>query len=351
MLWVMASIIVLGGGVSTASGAPEGTNREPTLAQRLESVQNLSVSEAIEQIRSNWAAIMLSLGVLVLVFLLAAGMLRPGGLKKAMRDVKPYPSLVWLFVAAVVMLAAPLAADTLGRLDVLEVGAAASLAPWQRDATIMGLGTLIAMVVGLGLVYVMHKSAPDAGLRIGPVDLFLGVGCLLMAMPLIELASLGAGWMHRELAGAPPPAIAHETLQTIIDHRGDAFVLVLIGVAVVGAPVVEEVIFRGGVQSAALRLFGSPLPAIVVTSVLFTLVHLSVLPAGAWHALATLFVLSLALGIAFERTKRLGTAIAMHAAFNALNIVLALSIAGRGPAEPPAPEAVQGEAVEIVQAG
>ena len=53
-----------------------------------------------------------------------------------------------------------------------------------------------------------------------------------------------------------------------------------------------------------------------------------------YYALAPLFMLSVTMGLAFERTKHIGVPIVMHAAFNALNI--ALVVATSGGAEPPA---------------
>jgi membrane protease YdiL (CAAX protease family) len=46
-----------------------------------------------------------------------------------------------------------------------------------------------------------------------------------------------------------------------------------------------------------------------------------------WYAIVTLFVLSVCLGAAFERWRSIGVPIAMHMAFNAGNVVLAMVIA------------------------
>jgi membrane protease YdiL (CAAX protease family) len=42
------------------------------------------------------------------------------------------------------------------------------------------------------------------------------------------------------------------------------------------------------------------------------------------HALPSLFVLSMAMGIAFERTRAIGVPITMHVAFNLGNIIVAV---------------------------
>jgi len=94
--------------------------------------------------------------------------------------------------------------------------------------------------------------------------------------------------------------------------------------ATVGAGAVEEIIYRGFVQSGVRRIVGRPWVAIVITSVLFTLMHWGITSSGR-HALAVIFVLSVGLGAAFERTKSIAVPIVVHAMFNATQILLVLA--------------------------
>ena len=75
--------------------------------------------------------------------------------------------------------------------------------------------------------------------------------------------------------------------------------------------------------SATMSGYGSvPIDtAITLTSVAFVLMHMTV---ASPHALAPLFVLSLGLGWAYERTGRLAAPIVMHMVFNLANLALAL---------------------------
>ena len=107
---------------------------------------------------------------------------------------------------------------------------------------------------------------------------------------------------------------------------GDEWNWALIAAIVVLVPIVEELIYRVFIQSAFLRIVRSRWIAVFLTSFVFVLAHWGVLPEGGKHALAPLFVLSVALGAAYERTGRLGVPMVMHAAFNTLNIVLAFVI-------------------------
>jgi membrane protease YdiL (CAAX protease family) len=91
---------------------------------------------------------------------------------------------------------------------------------------------------------------------------------------------------------------------------------------VIAAPVLEEVLYRGLLQDAIRRATGRPWISITVTSLVFMMMHASI---ADWHALPPLFVLSLGLGWAYERTGRLATPIIMHAGFNLANLAVAMS--------------------------
>jgi membrane protease YdiL (CAAX protease family) len=67
----------------------------------------------------------------------------------------------------------------------------------------------------------------------------------------------------------------------------------------------------------ATRGAGRAWAAIACTSAAWTLTHAGPVPAS---ALPSLFVLGLGLGLAYERTRRLGVPIAMHMLFNAINV-------------------------------
>ncbi len=318
-----------------AQPTPDTTPHEPagkSLARWLDDVQNLRVREAMGELGEHWTVVVVTLSIAVLVILAVAGVFRPSGVGTPTRDVKPFPSIVWLFVGVLVLFVGPMAADAADKLPEVYAqvsGQTVSLDVVELRALRLGSAALAGCLVGLAMVYLMSKSAKDAGLSIGGMDLLLGGGGFLLAIPLVQLAAIGGSALMVQVSGQTPAPIAHETLQFIARHREHPAIWGVIAAVGVGAPIVEEMVFRMGLQSALLRLFGNPWPAIVVTSLCFAGIHLSVLPEHSWHALIALFVLSLCLGVAFERTKRLGVPITMHIAFNVLNIVLALQ-AGAG---------------------
>ncbi len=89
------------------------------------------------------------------------------------------------------------------------------------------------------------------------------------------------------------------------------FLILAVGVA----PIVEEALFRGILLPLFARRIG-PGPAIAITSVGFALLH------GEPGTLAALTVFSVALSLAYVRTRSLRTPILMHMIFNGVNLLL-----------------------------
>jgi membrane protease YdiL (CAAX protease family) len=161
-------------------------------------------------------------------------------------------------------------------------------------------------------------------------------------------------------------ATSHELLYKMRDAPNAAVRMALIAAAVVVAPLWEEFIFRGHLQTlltylpsrARRRLAGVPaqrgfdvivpggalspdLPpvppttvpsvaarwgSIGVTSVCFAAIHYQPGPFPYWM-MPPIFVLSLCVGYAYERTGNLWTTITMHASFNAVSTVLYFAVA------------------------
>jgi membrane protease YdiL (CAAX protease family) len=156
----------------------------------------------------------------------------------------------------------------------------------------------------------------------------VGVGLAVYAVGAISLllAQSIAKWL-----GEPGPGkIAHSTLTKLMEPAAEGAAGFLghdvwwwgtvLGVTI-GAPLVEEFIYRGFIQTGLLRITRSGPAAILATSLMFTLAHWSAVEG---HALFTLFALSLGFGLALEKTGKLWVCILMHAAFNIGNIVMAM---------------------------
>ncbi|TML42999.1 MAG: CPBP family intramembrane metalloprotease [Actinobacteria bacterium] len=158
----------------------------------------------------------------------------------------------------------------------------------------------------------------DFGLAFRPIDVAFGLAGSLVARVLAGFAVLPFVFLFRH-ARAPE----RDVLGSVT--HGALGWLVVVFVACVGAPVVEELFFRGLVQVRLIGRWG-PVTGIGVTSVLFGAAHLI-----AWRGPITLlYGIAVAaggvvLGEMRYHTGRLGTSMAAHMFFNG-QALLALAL-------------------------
>lgn len=283
-----------------------------------------------------------ALALALIVGLWWADVIRPGSFGRraragaaGTRDVSFMPWWAWL-AAGMAMFCALVLGASLGRAAADLLGFAAAPAaglgpaeversPAEQSITFAGQ-FVIAATTGVVLIVILGR-APDgpgpgaAGLRVRATDAFFGLGWFLVACPLVAVTNMVAGAALVRFGGTPPERIAHETLRTIVEHRGDPWVWGLAIGAALGAPVVEEITYRVFIQSGFLRAFRSAWAAIVLTSVLFAAMHLSI---AKLHVVPGLLVLSVCMGVAYERTRRLGVPIVMHVLFNVVNLAIVM---------------------------
>lgn len=306
-----------------------------------------TVGEVMDDI-DKWKIPLLGIGtLLVLAILVAGGLLRPGGFEKAgLRDIGPLAWPVWLFAALIVLLAQSSAQGILlgtGALD--KLGGENGLSDEQATIVIALAGYGFGAIAGFGMLYILHKSAPEGGLKVSPVDLPLGFGCFILAYPLVQLAAIGAVAIYKSFQdGQSPDPIAHDVLQRIHEqfatNTQDVWTWLTISAAVIGAPIVEELIYRVFIQSALLKMLKSPWVSIIATSLIFTAMHRAAGDGSPvpWHALIPLLALGITMGVAYERTRRVGVPIAMHMCFNALMVTLTILGSGEPRTIEQAPE-------------
>jgi len=265
--------------------------------------------------------------------------------------------------------------------------------------------------------WVMHHRL-HGGLSAWGIDpvslrkaLLRGPAAFILALPVVTLIA-GLAYQVADWLGQPPPAVAHQTLRMLIDTRPDAPTLGVIALGVVVlAPLVEELLFRGIVQTtlAQPHVLGGRWRAILATSAVFAVIHLPAVEMAAdapeppdkadappsaaermqrpsppvnrdaqrsappsasvsrdaqrsaperpsppvsrdaqrsapqrtvanadpsppdapglviaWPSLVMLFALSVAMGLAYEKTGNLWVPVIMHLLFNAYNVAMAL---------------------------
>lgn len=303
-----------------------------TLAQVVDtnSVQDKSVGDVVESMKQ-WKLLMLSVSMLLVIALLfAGGLLRPGGYAKAgLRDVSTMPAIVWFFAAFVVLLAMSSAPQLISKIQWIQDQQYTE----QQMQAINIVGTyLFGIFAGIGMLFILKRSATDSegknnsGLSLSLLDLPVGLGCFILAYPFIELLNMLGVFAYSQTQGAEPNGVAHGTLQQLVDQPNDPWVWTIVGAAVIGAPIVEELIYRVFLQGALLKWLKSPWLSIIFSAIVFAGIHRLNSPPVPWHALLPIFAVGMSCGVAYERTKRVGVPITMHICFNALNVMLTLMI-------------------------
>lgn len=100
------------------------------------------------------------------------------------------------------------------------------------------------------------------------------------------------------------------------------YAVAIVIAAVIAAPLVEELVFRGVLLVAVRERIGAP-AAVVVSALVFALIHQELWATPEF--LVPLFALALVFGTAFVRTASLTATVVGHATFNAITVVLALT--------------------------
>lgn len=139
-----------------------------------------------------------------------------------------------------------------------------------------------------------------------------GLGWGVVAWIGATLVSAGVVWVLEQLGFDAQPQAAEQAIQMV-----DPW-LVIVAVVIL-APIAEEVFFRGVVFNAWVRE-GGPRWAFIGSSILFALIHISVV------ALLPIFLLGLALAWIYRRSGNLLAPIAMHATVNGISVALALLV-------------------------
>jgi membrane protease YdiL (CAAX protease family) len=270
-----------------------------------------------------------------IIIVLAADLARPGSLERAgVRKLSEHSSMIW-FLCGVLVLGAQMVGSGFASYLPSAWRDGGDVTSLKFQAVTQGVSYVAALVTAFVLVRILASSSKGAGLGLTGRGFAWGLLGALLAWPVVMSASIGFAAIHERVQGEQiVNKLAHPTLKLLVENQQSPFAWMLALCAIVAAPLVEEIIYRGFVQSAFHRLTNSPWIAILLSSLIFAGVH--VIPAqdasGAWvfpipwYGAATVGVLGLCCGIAYERTKEIGVPIAMHILFNLANVVLALLV-------------------------
>jgi uncharacterized protein len=110
-------------------------------------------------------------------------------------------------------------------------------------------------------------------------------------------------------------ASLEENARRLLDSAQGVWLVILVVLVVVGAPIVEELVYRGLLQQSWAAKVSSPL-ALLIGSTWFAVIHFRPVEYPG------LFVAGLVFGGCLILTGRLGTAIVAHAAFNLAGLAM-----------------------------
>lgn len=175
-------------------------------------------------------------------------------------------------------------------------------------------GIQVLLMLGTVWFFALHRrqaSLRDLGLRYYSIGKTLWytfislIGIFIISFIYVFLLS--------SVFGIEAPA---SKIEILVSNRSVSNTILLIVVAFVG-PVVEEVFFRGFLYSAFKKSWGV-FPALFLSSILFSVVHLQV------YSFVPLFFIGWLLAYLFEKTRSLFPAIFLHAVYNLILILILL---------------------------
>ena len=267
-----------------------------------------------------------ALGLALLTAVLVwRGCLRPGSLGRCpSRDI----GLGGLDLVAGLMWYA-LAPALLARLG-LDVDPAEAQSSGERALGLLVMQAVIQLPV---LVYMVHRALWRFDLlrRVGllPRDLVgevkAGLVGWLMAVPMV-FSAIGVAVELAAALGQPGLQVGHEMLIDIKCADSQWTRASLIVSAVILAPIFEETIFRGLLQTVMVAIAGTRRRWWIVLScaALFALAHVG--ETVDVRTLPGLFVLGVILGWLYERTGSLLPGVLVHGGFNAVNTTIVLLV-------------------------
>jgi membrane protease YdiL (CAAX protease family) len=188
---------------------------------------------------------------------------------------------------------------------------------WPISLTVLSVLCLwIPFVVALVVVsrrWGQDQFSRDFKVHLRWVDLAglpIGIASQLLLVPLIY-------WPLQRIW---PDAFSSDEIEQrareLWDKAHGGWIVVLVVVVALGAPIIEELVYRGLIlQALQSRL--NDWVALIISAAWFALIHLQPVE------LPGLFAFALVLGICFQRTGRLGMSVMAHIGFNAAGLLLA----------------------------
>jgi membrane protease YdiL (CAAX protease family) len=152
--------------------------------------------------------------------------------------------IVWLAAGATVGIVSGLAPSGGGLLNSQTM---------QNQTIAYASGYGAGLTVGILLTYLLHASAPACGLAVSFKSFLQGMLAMVVAWPVVACVGAAAVGAHLLAGGARPEPLAHATLQLLVHNpQRPLGARARCSSPLSPAPIQEEIIYRGMLQSAIL---------------------------------------------------------------------------------------------------
>lgn len=161
-----------------------------------------------------------------------------------------------------------------------------------------------------------HQSITALGLSLVNVsnNIKQGIKKYLLTLPLIILAGFVINLISNYYGINPE---MQDVVKWILEEKSLFILMSLVFFGIIIAPLIEEIIFRGFLQSALKNYFGRRY-AILISASLFAAVHMDI------FAFFQILILGILLGYLYEKTQTLAASVVVHIIHNSLTLVFLL---------------------------
>jgi membrane protease YdiL (CAAX protease family) len=198
-----------------------------------------------------------------------------------------------------------------------------SIAEWQQKFVIYSGFIAIEIIVMLIILLLAKKYFEDGlrgfGIRVKGIfsDITAAAGIFIVVWPMVIALLYVVLFVGKAIVGPAFEIEKNEGLKVILENNQLILRILMIFFAVVLTPVFEELVFRGLLQSYLRNINYGPWMSILIASIIFSALH----PGMHFPAI---FVLSAAMGYAYEKSGSLLRSIFIHFLFNGVTIAMAL---------------------------
>lgn len=213
--------------------------------------------------------------------------------------------IVWMIVGAVGITFV----DALFRPLAEQAGGIASLLITLAE------GSVVIIVYRLTMKHLAGRSIPEISRQRAGVEAGMGlvIGVLFILVSTLMIAAAG-GYSFQWASSADTGSILASTISSALS-----------------AAIVEELIFRGLMFQAIIKLAGH-WPALAVTSLFFGIAHLGNTGATLWSGFAIAIEAGFLLGAAFLWRRNLWFVMALHFGWNVVEGLLGIPVSGHSSA-------------------